>query len=139
VIAGRVLLDTGPLVAILSRDDRDHQRCSEAFETFRGILLTTEAVLTEALYLLARVPGGQWDCLEFFIRGGATLVPVTRATLRRCQSLMAQYEDLPMDFADATLVALAEDTGIRDVLTLDRKGFQVYRIGKRATFRMLPA
>ena len=95
--------------------------------------------MTEALHLLARVPGGQLDCLEFFIRGGATLVPVTRVTLRRCQGLMAQYEDLPMDFADATLVALAEDTGIRDVLTLDRKGFQVYRIGKRATFRMLPA
>jgi len=52
---------------------------------------------------------------------------------------MMQYADVPMDFADATLVALAEDTGIRDVFTLDRKGFQVYRIGKRETFRMLPA
>jgi hypothetical protein len=132
-------LDTGPLVAILSRDDRDHQRCSEAFETFRGILLTTEAVLTEGMHLLRRVPGGQQDCLEFFARGGAILVPMTRASLRRYQSLMAQYEDVPMDFADATLVALAEDAGIRVVFTLDRKGFQVYRIGKREAFRMLPA
>ena len=101
--------------------------------------MSTEAVLTEAMYLLAEIPGGQQACLELFIRGAAILVPLTRASLHRCRSLMAQYEDVPMDFADATLVALAEDTGIRDVFTLDRKGFQVYRIGKRETFRMLPA
>ena len=138
MIAGRVLLDTGPLVAILHRDDRQHQRCREAFEPFRGLLLSTEAVLTEAMHLLARIPGGQQDCLEFFIRGGAVLVPATRPSLRRCQSLMAQYEDIPMDFADATLVALAEESKIRDIFTLDRRGFEVYRIGGRGTFRLLP-
>lgn len=134
-----MLLDTGPLVAILHREDRHHQRCLEIFEAFRGLLLSTEAALTEAMHLLGRVPGGQQDCLEFFLRGGATLVPATLGSLRRCQSLMIQYADVPIDFADATLVVLAEDTGIRDVFTLDRKGFQVYRIGKRGTFRMLPA
>jgi hypothetical protein len=139
VIAGKVLLDTGPLVAMLRRDDRHHQRCVEAIEPFRGLLLSTEAVLTEAMHLLAESPGGQQACLELFIRAAAILVPVTRASLQRCKSLMAQYEDVPMDFADATLVTLAEDTGIRDVFTLDRKGFQVYRIGRRETFRMLPA
>ena len=138
MIADRALLDTGPLVAILHRDDRHHRRCVEAFESFRGHLLSTEAVLTEAMHLLARIPGGQQDCLEFFIRGGAVLVPATRASLRRCQSLMAQYQDVPMDFADATLVALAEETSIRDILTLDRRGFEVYRIGKSGTFRLLP-
>ncbi len=138
MIAGRVLLDTGPLVAILHRDDRHHKRCVETFAPFRGFLLSTEAVLTEAMHLLARIPGGQQDCLEFFIRGGAALVPATRASLRRCQSLMAQYQDVPMDFADATLVALAEEAGVRDVFTLDRRGFEVYRIGKSATFRLFP-
>jgi len=52
---------------------------------------------------------------------------------------MMQYADVPMDFADGTLVVLAEETGIRDVFTLDRKGFQAYRTGKRETFRILPA
>lgn len=137
--AGRVLLDTGPLVAILHRDDRHHQRCVGAFEPFRGHLLTTEAVLTEALHLLAQIHEGQQNCLEFFIRGGAVLVPATRGSLRRCQGLMAQYEDVPMDFADATLVALAEETSIRDIFTLDRRGFEVYRIGKYRTFRLFPA
>lgn len=135
---GRALLDTGPLVAILHRDDRHHQRCVEAFRTFRGILLSTEAVLTEAMHLLAGTLGGQQDCLEFFVRGGAILVPATRASLERCQSLMAQYQDLPMDFADATLVALAEEVGTREVFSLDRRGFEVYRIGKRGTFRLFP-
>lgn len=137
--AGRVLLDTGVLVAYLHRDDRHHEKCLNAFQSFRGLLITTEAVLTESMYLLARIPGGPQICLEMLIRGGVTLVPATRASLRRCQSLMSQYTDVPMDFADATLVALGEETGVRDVFTLDRRGFETYRIGKHGTFRLQPA
>lgn len=136
---GRLLLDTGPLVAILHRDDRAHQRCIDVFETFQGVLLSTEAVLTEAIYLLIGVPGGQQACLEFFIRGAAVLVPATRKSLERCQLLMARYENVPMDYADATLVALGEETGIHEVFTLDRRGFETYRMGKRQTFRLWPA
>lgn len=124
---------------MLRRDDRHHQRCAEAIEPFRGLLLSTEAVLTEAMHLLAESPGGQQACLELFIRGAAILVPMTRVGLQRCKSLMAQYMNVSMDFADATIVTLAEDTGIRDVFTLDRRGFHAYRIGKRGTFRVLPA
>lgn len=137
--AGRVLLDTGVLVAYLHRDDRHHEKCLNAFQSFRGLLITTEAVLTESMSLLARIPDGPQTCLEMFIRGGVILVPATRASLRRCQSLMSQYQDVPMDFADATLVALAEETGVREVFTLDRRGFETYRIGKRGTFRLHPA
>lgn len=137
--AGRALLDTGPLVAFLHRDDRHHERSVEAFGAFRGALLTTEAVLTEAMYLLAGLPGGRQACLEFFIRGGAVLVPATRRSLRRCQLLMEKYEDVPMDFADATLVALAEEAKVDEIFTLDRRGFDVYRIGKRGMFRLRPS
>jgi predicted nucleic acid-binding protein len=135
---GRLLLDTGPLVAILHRDDRAHQRCIDVFETFRGILLSTEAVLTEATYLLTGVPGGQRACLEFFVRGAAVLVPATRKSLQRCQLLMARYENVPMDFADATLVALGEEAGVHEVFTLDRRGFETYRMGKHQAFRLWP-
>ena len=136
---GRVLLDTGPLVAILHRDDRAHQRCIEVFKTFQGVLLSTEPVLTEALYLLRGVPGGQRACLEFFIRGAAVLVPATRKNLQRCQFLMMRYANVPMDFADATVVALGEEAGVREVFTLDRRGFETYRMEKRQTFRLWPA
>jgi len=124
---------------MLHRDDRAYQRCIDVFETFRGVLLSTEAVLTEAIYLLAKAPGGRQACLEFFVRGAAVLVPATRKSLQRCQFLMTQYENVPMDFADATLVALGEETGIREVFTLDRRGFETYRMGKRQVFRLWPA
>jgi predicted nucleic acid-binding protein len=140
MIAGRtgLLLDTGPLVALLHQDDQDHQSCLEVFEQFRGVILTTEAVLTEATYLLARVRGAQHMCLEFFIRGGALLVPMTRRSLQRCQMLMEKYADVPMDLADATLVTLAEDTDVSDVFTLDRRGFGAYRIGRNKAFCIQP-
>jgi predicted nucleic acid-binding protein len=137
-VAGELLLDTGALVATLHRDDRDHARCAAVLEGFRGALLTTEPVLTEAMFLLARVPGGQERCLEFFLRHGPILVPQSRESLARCKQLVARYHDLPMDFADATLVALAEDLGVRRVFTLDRRGFTVYRVGRRERFAIVP-
>jgi hypothetical protein len=138
VTADRLLLDTGPLVALLHAGDRHHRPCRELFASFRGLLVSTEAVLTEAMHLLARIPGGHQHCLGFFIRGGAILVPATRENLVRCQGLLTQYADVPMDYADATLVVLAEETGLRDIFTLDRRGFETYRLGKRGAFRLFP-
>lgn len=123
----RVLLDTGVLVAFLHRDDADHGPAVEAVRTVRGPILTTEAVLTESMHLLARTRGGPAACLDFFLRDGALLFPSSRAVLARCRELMETYGDLPADFADASLVALAEETGTWTILTLDRQDFSVYR------------
>ena len=95
-------------------------------------------VLTESMYLLGRLAGGPAACLAFFERGGAVLVPQTRDSLGRCGELMSRYADVPMDFADATLVALAEETGVRRVFSLDRRGFGVFRIGARGRFEIVP-
>lgn len=132
--AGRTLLDTGPLVALLSRSDAAHAACVAAFEGARGEFLSTEAVLTEAVYLL----GGAPACLEFFIRGGAVLVPTNVLRLARCRALMADYADIRMDFADAGLVALADELGIGTVFTLDRRGFETYRWRRTRRFEILP-
>ena len=137
-MAGELLLDTGPLVAVLDRSERLHGACLEALAGFRGRLLTTEAVITEAMYLLRSVPNGACNCLHMFTRGHAVLVPVSVPTLERVEVLMAKYADVPMDYADATLVALAEDVGVYDILTLDRRGFGAYRPHGRGTFRILP-
>lgn len=125
--AERALLDTGILVAFLHADDQDHQVAVDAVRSFRGTLLTSEAVLTESMHLLGRTAGGPAACLTFFLRGGAMLVPSSRPSLARCRSLMEEYRDLPADFGDATLVALAEETETWTVLTLDRRDFGVYR------------
>jgi hypothetical protein len=138
IAAGNWLLDTGPLVALLSRDDAAHVACVAALESIRGNLLTSEAVLTEAMHLLGRRPGASRACLEFFIRPGALLVPTTPARLRLCRDLMARYDDTPMDFADATLVALAEEFSIGHVLTLDRRGFVPYRWRRTKRFIIAP-
>lgn len=133
-----MLLDTGPLVALLDRSERNHERCLEVFHEYRGRLLTTEPVLTEAVYLLGPAFSLQKPALEFVLRGGADLVALTPKSLRRVTQLMEKYADIPMDFADATLVALAEETGVNRVFSLDRRGFATYRIGSRKAFTVLP-
>jgi predicted nucleic acid-binding protein len=84
------------------------------------------------------VHGGIEACVSFFLEGGATLVPASRSALERCRALVRQYSDLPMDYADASLVALAEELQTDLVLTTDRRDFEVYRWGGRKKFRVLP-
>ena len=100
--------------------------------------MSTEAVLTEATHLLGRVKGGKRACLDFFIAGGALLVPSVDASLRRCRRLLEDYADLPMDYADSTLVALGEELGTNLVFTTDRRDFAVYRLRGRRHFQVLP-
>jgi uncharacterized protein len=132
------LLDTGPLVALLSRDDNAHAGCVAAFQSIGGQLLTSEAVLTEAMHLLGRHSRGANACVEFFLRLGAILVPMTLQRLTRCRDLMVRYADTPMDFADASLVALAEEFGIGRIVTLDRRGFGTYRWRQTKEFTIAP-
>lgn len=133
-----MLLDTGPLVAFLDRSERNHERCLAFMREFKGCLLTTEAVLTEVVYLLGPSFSNQKPALDFILLGGADLVPLSQALLKRSAALMAKYADSPMDFADATLVALAEERGITDIVTLDRKDFSVYRTASRKSFTIFP-
>lgn len=132
------LLDTGPLVALLSKTDSAHAACVSALERFHGHLITTEPVLTEAMHLVRRAPGAQAACLDFFLQGAAVLVPMTAERLAVCKALATRYHDVPMDFADATLVALAEEFGLPAVFTLDRRGFATYRWRKTRRFDLVP-
>lgn len=121
------LLDTGAIVALLHREDEAHGAVRESLESWAGPLLTTEAVVTEAMYLLGRTHGGQDACLESFIRGAATVFPSSRESLIRCREILTRYADLPADFADATLIALSEEVRSYTVFTLDLRGFATYR------------
>jgi predicted nucleic acid-binding protein len=132
------ILDTGPLVALLSKTDSAHAACVSALEAFHGHLITTEPVLTEAMHLVRRQPGAQEACLDFFLQGGAVLVELNVKRLASCKALVARYCDIPMDFADATLVSLTEELGIARVFTLDRRGFAAYRWRKTRRFEIVP-
>ena len=137
-MAGELLLDTGGLIALLDRSQRAHESVKRYFERWTGRVASTEAVLTESTHLLGRIHGGREACVDFFLSGGATLVPSTPTTLRRCRELIAEYADLPMDYADATLVVLAEELGTNVVLTTDYRDFGMYRIRGRRRFKIKP-
>ena len=138
-MAGELLLDTGALVSLLDRSQQRHQAFAELFSEWERPVVSTEAVLTEATHLLGGLPAGRQACVDFFLSGGALLVPATTASLRRSRDLVSQYSDLPMDYADATLVVLAEELGTSLVLTTDRRDFTIYRIKGRRRFDILPA
>lgn len=133
-----LLLDTGAFVALLDKSERNHAACLEFFKTFRGKILTTEPVLTETLYLLGQSVKAQKACIEFILSGGAHLVPQSKESLSRAMTLMEKYKDIPMDFADATLVVLAEDTVADEIFTLDKRGFSAYRMHGKKRFSILP-
>jgi predicted nucleic acid-binding protein len=137
-VANELLLDTGAFVALVDRSERRHADCMASLDAWRGAIVTTEAVLTETLYLLGPQWSAQKVCLEFFARGAFLLVPSSRTSLRRVSVLMERYRNVPMDFADATLVALGEELQTDAVFTLDRRGFSVYRFNQRKPFRLIP-
>jgi len=133
-----VLVDTGPFVAVFDPSDRDHAACTaELGRLSRCRLVTTLAVLTEASHLLAFSPDAQRSVIDFAGAGAVEVPEFGAADLVRASALMTKYEDLPMDFADATLVVLAERLETPWVFTLDRQDFSVYRLGRRA-LRILP-
>ncbi len=137
-MAGELLLDTGALVSLLDRSQRHHELCARVFAQWERPIVSTEAVLTEATHLLGGMRGGRQACVDFFLAGGALLVPATKTSLRRARDLLKQYADLPMDYADATLVVLAEELGTNLVFTTDRRDFAVYRIDGKRRFDVLP-
>ncbi len=137
-MSGELLLDTGAFVALVDRSEGMHAACVSVLERWEGPVVTSEAVLTETLHLVGPGWKAQSVCFEFFLRGAFLLIPSSSMSLRRVAALMAKYEDVPMDFADATLVALAEDLSSDQVFTLDHRGFSSYRLSGRRSFSLLP-
>ena len=137
-MAGELLLDSGALVALLDRRHELHSACALGFDEWKGPVVSTEAVLTEATQLLGHVNGGRRSCIDFFLGAGAVVVPSSPASLRRARELLIRYSRLGMGYADATLVALGEELGTNLVLTTDRRGFGAYRLYDRKSFRILP-
>lgn len=134
----QVLMDTGPWVALIDRSEGKHRECIEWLRQFLGEIFSTEAVLTEVLYLLSFSSSAQSAALEFVLSGAIILVPSGLESLKEAEKLMKKYKDLPMDYADATLVCLARDLKIRHVVTFDKKHFSIYRLPGGKSFVILP-
>jgi hypothetical protein len=132
-----VLVDTGPLVAILHRDDQAHGRAVAALKSIRDPLVTVWPVVTEAMHLLGfswPAQSALWDMID---EAALTLLALDHADARRMRDLMFKYRDLPMDLADAALVRVAEREDLSRVFTLD-DDFAVYRLPRRGRFAVVP-
>ena len=134
----RVIMDTGPWVALIDRSEGKHNQSVEWFRQFEGDIFSSEAVLTEVLYLLNFSAKAQSAAFDFVLNGAITIVPSDLESLRKAKKLMAKYSDVPMDYADATLVYLADDLSIPHVVTFDVRGFGIYRLSLKRPFIILP-
>jgi predicted nucleic acid-binding protein len=138
-VAAGVLIDTGPLVALIDRGEDRHADCVAALREVQPPLITTWPVVTEAMRLLRR---GGWPAQRMLWELLATddfeLATLDADEVARARALMEKYRELPMALADATLVAMGERRRLRTVLTLDGH-FVVYRTATRTGFEVLPA
>lgn len=132
------LLDAGPLVAYLDPTDPYHDPYADALEAFDGQLHTTSAVIVEAMHFLRHYPDGPDSLVKLLTRSRAQVHDCTELSqLESATQLMRKYSDVPMDFADATLVLLAQELGVADILTLDRRGFSTFRFGGQKRFQLV--
>jgi len=122
----RAIIDSGPLIALFDRDDDFHQPVCDFLRDYNGSLHSTLAMLTEVTHLLDFSVQAQIDFLNWVQAGGVQLHPIERVDLVRICQLTRKYADLPMNFADATLMRIAEKEQISQVISIDRD-FYIYR------------
>ena len=134
----RVLVDTGPLVSILSRADQHHQPCVSVLRILPAPLLSCWPVITEAVWLLRAHPGAVQQLLGSISNGFLALLPLAGSEAKAIAEVMRRYQDIRPQLADAALVYLADREGIDTIFTLDRRDFSVYRSARKRPFRILP-
>ena len=133
-----IIIDTGPLVALFDKSDNYHKICKQTLRNICEPIITTWPVLTEVMYLLNFSSSAQEICFEFIESGGVDVQSVDTKHLHRIRQLMKHYADLPMDFADASLVALAEEKKVSTIFTIDHRDFRIYVPKHSKSFRIIP-
>jgi uncharacterized protein len=135
---------TGPLVALIDQRQEAHAACVDVFLNGSLPLVTTWPCFTEAMYFAQREGGFpfQQQLWRFVTEGALRLYEpgeeILEALLLHMEELMRQYRDLPMDLADASLVALADQLNVRQIFTLDKTDFRIYTTQNGETFEIIP-
>jgi len=133
-----VLVDAGPLVALIEPTDRHHDAAVSTLKGLKDPLFTVWPAFTEAMYLLSgssRSQDALWGMLD---AGGLDFADLTSEDAPRMRDLMQTYRDQPMDLTDAALICVAGREGLRQIFTFDRRHFEVYRINRRTRVSILP-
>ncbi len=133
-----ILVDTGPLVACFNPDDQDYHSSLEKMRHLKGRhLVTNLAIVTETLYLLDFSLSNQQKFLQFVASSVLEIVELAPEDFSTMADLMQKYRDCPMDFGDATLVVLSGRLKTRQILTLNRRDFGIYRTPRGQTFEII--
>ncbi|MGI8894688.1 MAG: type II toxin-antitoxin system VapC family toxin [Casimicrobiaceae bacterium] len=120
------LVDAGPLIALVDRSDRHHSKVKRFLDDYRGQLLSTWPVLAEACQFMPE--RAQVRFLRWAAAGGLNVVELPESALLVIADWKGKYRNLPMDLADASLLWVAEQTGICDILTIDLRDLAAYRL-----------
>lgn len=128
------LVDSGPLIALFDRDDRYHAPVKSYLSNVRLKLVTTWPVLTETCALLPQASAN--DFIEYVCRGGLRVATLEQDDLSTILALRRKYANVPMDFADASLVVIALRDGQDRIVSID-SDFEIYRLAGKKRFRNL--
>ena len=130
------LIDAGPFIALFDARDQYHDQVIQWLKSYEGVLYTTWPVITETVVLLDFHHKAQMDFLQWVATGAIRIEGTEQKTITRVRQLMNEYENVPMDLADATLVALAENLSIFEIATLD-SDFNIYRTKENKALKNL--
>ena len=130
----RIVIDSGPLIALFDKNDSYHDKAIEFVKNYKGELITNFAVVTEVTHLLDFSIIAQTNFISWIINGGLTVVDILNKDLSRILELTIKYSDLPMDFADGTLVVLCDRLKITEIASVD-KDFGIYRMQNKKSFK----
>lgn len=125
-----ILIDAGPIIALFNRKDKYHNRVTEYLKRYTGKLITTWPVITETSHMLDFNVNAQIAFLEWINRGGVEVFEISVNKIKRIIEITIKYKDIPMDLADASLIIVSEETGIKEILTIDND-YYIYRTIKK--------
>ena len=134
----RILLDTGPLVALLAATDSRHRLCVDTFASLAPPLFTCWPVLTEAAWILRKQSRPLDRIADAHAAGMFETLPLEDGCLTEIAAFMRRHEDSGIQLADAALAHLAEREDIRTVFTLDRRDFSIIRLKRNRMLKIIP-
>ena len=134
-----ILVDTAPLISLFDASQKYHSQCIETYKSLSQPMLTTWCCFTETMYFLHKLRGwqGQNTLWKFLESNALHLHQTTSSERLRMKQLMKRYQNIPMDLADASLVATAESLDKTTIFTLD-SDFFIYRLHESKSFDVIP-
>jgi len=130
------IIDSGPLIALFDKNDKYHERVLAFLKRYDGKLITTWAVLTEVTHMLSFNLKTQIDFLKWVHLGGLEVVDITDEDLEKIIHFMEKYTNVPMDLADGSLLVVAQNLHIREIVSID-SDYDIYRTIKKEALRNL--